>query len=140
MTTAEDIVKQLDLAPHPEGGYYRRTFSNADGPQDRGAMSAIYYLLEQDGFALWHRLDADELWFWHAGAPITLEIGEEKKADKTVILGPDVTRGQRPQVAIPANKWQRARSEGAWTLVSCAVSPGFLFETLDLHIEGRQAD
>lgn len=137
MITAKDIIEQLQLAPHPEGGFYRRTFCNAEGPGDRGKMSTIYYLLEQQGFALWHRFDADEMWFWHAGSPMTLEIGKNQTAEQTHLLGPDITAGQSPQLLIPANHWQRAKSNGAWSLVSCAVSPGFLFENLDLHIESR---
>ncbi|NVJ99573.1 MAG: cupin domain-containing protein [Alphaproteobacteria bacterium] len=135
--SAHDIIESLDLAPHPEGGYYRRTFDNATGPADRGKMSAIYYLLEQQGFALWHKFDADEIWFWNAGAPLTIEVGREKAAQQIFELGPELGSGQRPQAIIPANHWQRARTNGAWTLVSCAVSPGFLFETLDLHMESR---
>lgn len=132
MTSAQDIIKKLGLKPHPEGGHFRRTYRNAEAGSSRARCSAIYYLLNQEGFALWHRIDADELWHWHAGAPMTLEIGLDKTAPECQTLGPDIMGGERPQVHVPANHWQRARADGAWSLVSCVVSPEFMFETLEL--------
>jgi len=132
MNTVKDIAKQLDLRPHPEGGYYRRTYKNQHGPHERGHASAIYYLLEGGGFARRHKLDADELWFWHAGAPLTLEFNSSDEEVRRLLLGPDITNGERPQQLIPRDHWQRARSEGEWTLVSCCVSPGFMFETFEM--------
>lgn len=140
MTTAQDIIDQLDLAPHPEGGYYRRTYCNEEGPQDRGHASAIYYLIEQQSFALWHRVDADELWFWHAGAPALIETGAGPDADDSHLIGPNIVKGERPQLIIPSNVWQRVKSTGDWSLVSCVVSPGFLFETFEMHVESRPSD
>lgn len=137
MTEVKEIIRELDLSPHPEGGYYRRTFCNSEAPGDRGHGSAIYYLLEKEGFALWHRIDADELWFWHAGSPLVLEVGQNREAEDTHTLGPDLAAGQRPQAHVPKGMWQRAKTLGSWTLVSCVVSPGFLFENFDLHLEER---
>lgn len=138
MQTLQDIVTALDLEPHPEGGYYRRTFKNAEGPAteeggNRGFATAIYYLAEGSAFSQWHRTDGDELWFWHAGAPLTLEIREDDGNVVRKKLGCDIALGQEPQHLAPKNKWQRAKSDGDWTLVSCSVSPGFLFETFELE-------
>ncbi|SDE46127.1 cupin domain-containing protein [Kordiimonas lacus] len=132
MTNAQDIIKELGLKPHPEGGYFRRTYRNDVDGQQRGRCSAIYYLLDKEGFALWHRIDADELWHWHAGAPMTLEIGTDRTDATPHTLGPDILEGERPQVLVPANHWQRARADGAWSLVSCVVAPEFLFETFEI--------
>ncbi|SDE46100.1 MULTISPECIES: cupin domain-containing protein [Kordiimonas] len=140
MTTAQEIVEKLDLAPHPEGGYYRRTYRHEDGVSGRAFASSIYYLIEQKSFALWHRVDADELWFWHAGAPAVIETGADTKADETHTMSMDLAAGHKPQLVIHGNTWQRIRSTGDWTLFSSVVSPEFTFETLDLHIEGRPAD
>jgi predicted cupin superfamily sugar epimerase len=131
--TPAQLIEMLDLSPHPEGGYFRRTYQNSLGGGARGHATAIYYLLEGGDFAKWHKIDADELWLWHAGAPLTLEIKEENGVTEQSTLGPDVLEGQRPQVLVPGEYWQRARSEGNWTLVSCVVSPGFLFETFEME-------
>lgn len=133
----DDIIKTLKLEPHPEGGYYRRTYKNAQGPvtstgENRGHASAIYYLCEGNTFSRWHRVDGDELWFWHAGSPLTLELRDDVGV-RCLSLGPDLTAGQQPQHIVPAHVWQHAKSDGSWTLVSCAVSPGFLFETFEME-------
>lgn len=138
MITAADIIKELNLSPHPEGGYYRRLHQTPDETGGRGLMTAIYYLLEGGDFARWHKVDADELWFWHAGAPLTLEIcpGGPDSDIQEHILGTDLTKDEQPQVCVTAHQWQRAKSLGDFTLVSCAVSPGFLFDTYELAEEG----
>lgn len=85
-------------------------------------------------------MDADELWFWHGGAPAIIEMGANTVADESHTMGMDVVAGHKPQLVIPGNTWQRIRSTGDWTLFSSVVSPEFTFETLDLHIESRPAD
>ncbi len=132
MRTAQEVIAKLNLTPHPEGGYYRRTYQNEGGAEERGRATSIYYFLEGNDFAKWHRTDGDEIWFWHAGATLTLEIDLNKKGVQSFELGPDIFCGQHPQRLVPGNDWQRARANGDWTLVSCCVSPGFLFETYDL--------
>jgi len=145
MHSIQDIVRTLQLEPHPEGGFYRRTYKNEGGPpgpgktstvSNRGHASAIYYL-QMPEFSLWHRTDGDELWFWHAGAPLTLEVRQDDGSADAKTLGQDFASGQSPQLLAPANKWQRAKSLGNWTLVSCSVSPGFLFETYELEKRGN---
>ena len=133
----EKIVETLNLEPHPEGGYFRRTFKNELGPTNpdgstRGHASAIYFLQLSD-YSRWHRCDGDELWFWHAGAPLTLELREVDGSITTKKLGLDFSLGEQPQLLAPANQWQRAKSDGEWTLVSCSVSPGFLFEKFEME-------
>lgn len=141
MNSIDEIIRTLELIPHPEGGYYRRTYKNAEGPampgsapvgENRGFASAIYYLQMPD-YSLWHRTDGDELWFWHAGSPMRLEIRGTNGAASGQTLGLDMTAGQQPQLMVPGGQWQRAKSLGDWTLVSCSVSPGFLFETYELE-------
>lgn len=137
MKSIQDIIQRLELEPHPEGGYYRRTYKNAKGPEgpngeNRGFASAIYFL-QPPKFSTWHRTDGDELWFWHAGAPLTLEVRGEDGTVTAQKLGLELTAGEQPQLLAPANQWQRAKSDGDWTLVSCSVSPGFLFETFELE-------
>ena len=137
MQSKQDIIRTLALEPHPEGGYFRRTYKNDDGPitqngQNRGHATAIYYLHDGGTFSRWHRTDGDELWFWHAGAPLMLEIKEAGDVVTTKRLGCNFSNNEHPQHLVPKNQWQRAKSEGEWTLVSCSVSPGFLFDTFEM--------
>lgn len=127
--TADRIIAKLDLSPHPEGGWYRQTWA---GPivNGRASGTAILFLLKAGERSHWHRVDADEIWLWHAGAPLVLSLGERVARD--VILGPQVLGDQSPQILVPAGHWQAARSMGDYTLVSCTVSPGFRFDGFEL--------
>lgn len=131
--TADEIIAQLDLAPHPEGGWYRQTWVGAAGPEGRACGTAIYFLLRAGERSHWHRVDADEVWLHHAGAPLTLRIAATETGPATGgILGPDIAGGQRPQMVVPAGHWQAAETRGDWTLVGCTVAPGFRFEGFEL--------
>jgi predicted cupin superfamily sugar epimerase len=136
--TAEDVIRLLELKPHPEGGHYRETFRDprtADG--GRAASTAIYYLLRRGERAHWHRIDAVETWHWYAGAPIRLTLSPPDGQGATAhTLGPDLRAGCRPQLIVPTGWWQTAVSLGAWTLVGCTVAPGFRFEGFELAPEG----
>jgi len=134
-TTADDIIAQLALAPHPEGGWFRETFRDAPGPQGRAHSTAILFLLKAGEVSHWHRVDAVEMWHWYAGAPLLLEVAEES-VRREYKLGPDILAGQHPQGMVPAGAWQSARSLGAWTLVGCTVAPGFDFAGFELAPKG----
>ncbi|WP_181704612.1 cupin domain-containing protein [Chthonobacter rhizosphaerae] len=131
--TAKDIVRALGMQPHTEGGWYVETFrdpaTDADG---RSRSTAIYFLLGAGDVSAWHRVDAVEVWHWHAGAPLALTISPNGHDASSIRLGPDVLTGQRPQAVVPAHHWQTAESLGAWTLVGCTVAPGFRFEGFEL--------
>lgn len=124
--TADDIIAQLGLAPHPEGGWFRETYRAAAEDGQRAVATAIHFLLRAGERSHWHTVDADELWLWHAGAPLTLSIAETETgpAEDHTLVG-DIARGA-PQILVPAGHWQAARSTGDYTLVSCIVAPGFL--------------
>ncbi|MCE8439492.1 cupin domain-containing protein [Rhodovulum sulfidophilum] len=131
--TAEEIIATLGLAPHPEGGWYRETWVAPAGPGGRSSGTAIYYLLTEGQRSHWHRVDADEIWLYHAGDPLELSLAAtEAGPARELVLGPDLAAGARPQAVVPAGQWQAARPLGAWTLVSCTVSPGFRFEGFEM--------
>jgi predicted cupin superfamily sugar epimerase len=140
--TAAEIVRRLGLVPHPEGGHYRETFRDArlvDGT--RAASTAIYFLLAHGERSHWHRIDAVEVWHFHAGAPLLLETAATAESAVTrVTLGPDFAAGENPQAIVPAGAWQAAESRGAWTLVGCTVAPGFAFERFELAPKGWRPD
>ncbi len=133
--TADQIIAQLNLAPHPEGGYYRQTWvAENDG---RPTGTCIYFLLKAGESSHWHKVDAVEIWLFHAGAPITLSIAATDEGSATeFLLGADLGKGETPQVIVPKDHWQAARTSGDWTLVSCTVSPGFLFDGFTLAAPG----
>ncbi|MFO1013081.1 MAG: cupin domain-containing protein [Caulobacteraceae bacterium] len=134
--TAREIISLLDLAPHPEGGWYRQTFADVE-IDGRPASTVIYFLLEAGQVSHWHRIDAVEAWLYHAGAPLTLRLAPlEGGHIDTIVLGPDLDEGQRPQAIVPKGWWQSAVSRGVFTLVTCTVAPGFRFEGFELAPPG----
>ena len=146
--TAADVIRLLDLKPHPEGGHFRETFRDAPLPYapplagegrkkaPRSASTAIYFLLARGERAHWHRVDAAEIWHWHAGAALELDIAWASGQRERIRLGGDLAGGERPQGVVPPHAWQAARSLGDWTLVGCTVAPGFEFAYFELAPEG----
>jgi predicted cupin superfamily sugar epimerase len=132
--TAADIARLLDLKPHPEGGHFRETFRDTRADAGGRAVStAIYFLLARGERSHWHRVDAAEVWHFHAGAPLALEIAASAQGPITrVTLGCDLAAGEQPQALVPAHAWQAAQTLGDWTLVGCTVAPGFQFEGFEL--------
>ena len=128
---AKDVIFTLGMRPHPEGGWYARTFEDGEQADGRARSTAIYYLLEAGDASHWHRVDAVEVWHHYAGAPLQLRISDGKTVNEH-LLGPDLDAGQRPQVVVPKRAWQSAVSTGAWTLVGCTVAPGFQFSGFEL--------
>lgn len=129
--SAADIVRLLDLKPHPEGGHFRETFRDGRMVEGRAASTAIYYLLARGERSHWHRVDAAEAWHWYAGAPLLLRIAAGGRT-QDIHLGADLSAGDRPQAIVPAGDWQAAESLGDWTLVGCTVAPGFEFAGFEL--------
>ncbi|AHF85875.1 cupin [Rhizobium leguminosarum bv. trifolii WSM1689] len=128
----EDIIRELGMEPHPEGGWYAQTFRDTAGGE-RGHSTAIYYLLTRGQRSHWHRVhDAAEVWHYYAGAPLSLHRSEDGTASETLTLGTNLPAGERPQAIIPVNWWQSAETLGDFTLVGCTVSPGFEFSSFEM--------
>lgn len=127
--TADDLIKLLDLKPHPEGGWFRETYR--EGNAGRANSTAIYFLLKQGEQSLWHRVDAAEVWHFYRGAPLELRINKH-----VYLLGNDIDQAQAPQVVVPPNAWQAARTLGDYTLVGCTVAPGFDFDRFEIAPDG----
>ncbi len=130
--SADAIIRQLDLSPHPEGGWYRETFRDETQAGARSTSTAIYYLLKAGEYSHWHRVDAAEIWHYYLGAPLVLTISENGVDARALRLGADIAAGERPQWVVPVNAWQTAETLGAWTLVGCTVAPGFEFTGFEL--------
>jgi predicted cupin superfamily sugar epimerase len=137
MSEADRLIKLLNLRPHPEGGWFRETFRDSKGSNGRAHSTAIYFLLRRGEISRWHRIDAAEIWHWHAGAPLELRIGKVLSRSKRRVLGNRVVRKEAPQIVVPAKHWQSARTLGAYTLVGCTVAPGFEFSKFELATSGK---
>ena len=136
MSLPDQIIARLGLKPHPEGGHYAETWRHTPEDGGRGAGTAIYYLLRAGERSHWHRIDATEIWHFHAGDPLVLRLSEDGKAERAVILGGDITGGQAGQMVVLPHVWQAAEPLGAWVLVSCTVSPAFSFEGFEMAPKG----
>lgn len=134
--SAAEVIRLLELKPHPEGGHYRETFRDPAGPEGRGFSTAIYYLLDVGETSEWHRVDAAEIWHHYAGAPLVITLSPNGHDAVAHHLGKDLAAGQRPQIVVPAGHWQSATSLGAWTLVGCTVAPGFAFSGFEMAPPG----
>ena len=138
MDRVAELIRDLDLAPHPEGGFYREIWRGrlgvepADGRGGRAALTSIYFLLPAGAISRWHRVTSDEIWHHYEGAPLELLLmpPDEPRLERHRLgpLGPD----QAPVRCVPAHWWQAARSLGAYTLVGCTVGPGFEFADFEM--------
>ena len=139
--TAGEVIAELGMQPHPEGGHFVEIFRDRPSTGERGAVTSIYFLLKSGEISRWHRVDAVEIWNWYAGAPLKVAIAElEGVPPKEHLLGSNVLAGARPQLVVPANAWQSARSLGEWTLVGCTVAPAFEYSGFELAPEGWEPE
>lgn len=128
---AAEIIEALGMREHPEGGWYVETFRDSDGGT-RSHSTAIYYLLQAGERSHWHRVrDAAEIWHFYAGDPLLLRISDGTSI-RSVTLGIDLGKGERPQAVVPADAWQAAEPLGSFTLVGCTVAPGFEFSSFEM--------
>jgi predicted cupin superfamily sugar epimerase len=135
---AAALVRELGLAPHPEGGFYRELFRSRrmvrtdDGRSERWAATTIYYLLRGTDANRWHRVASDEVWHWYEGAPLELHLLDPQLSrHKMETLGP-VGGSSAPVQVVPAGCWQAVRCPGDFTLAGCTVAPGFEFSDFRL--------
>ena len=128
---ARQLITSLDLAPHPEGGWYRelyRSETQVETPRGtRSALTQIYYLLEPGQFSRWHVIESDEIWHFYAGG--TLELfsydPQTRQIERSLLGNP--LDGHGSVAVIKAGNWQAARVTDGFALVGCSVAPGFEF-------------
>ncbi len=137
-TRAEELIRRLDLAPHPEGGWFRETFRSTlevdplDGRPRRAALTGIYFLLTRGQFSRWHRVASDEIWTHVEGDPLRLVTFAPRSGEvEESLLGPfglaDGERDVAPQRVVRAGVWQAAEPLGGFACGACFVGPGFDF-------------
>jgi predicted cupin superfamily sugar epimerase len=134
------LIARLDLAPHPEGGWYRQTWRAAAAEGTRAGGTLIHFLLEAGQRSHWHRVDADEVWLWQGGDRLHLSIAAEAAGPVCVTpIGPDPCAGDSLQAVVPCGYWQAAEllpGPCGFVLVACAVVPGFDFAGFELAAPG----
>ena len=137
MSDAKALIDALELQPHPEGGWYRETWRAAAAPGERASATAILFLLEEGRRSHWHKVDATELWLFHAGSALRLEIAATGNGPVRIArVGNDLAGGEQPQLIVAPDEWQSAEADRGWALVSCIVSPGFEFAGFTLAPPG----
>lgn len=126
------LITRLGLAPHPEGGHFRRCYASALHTGGRPAVTAIHYLLVRGERSHWHRVDADECWHWQQGGTLELRMLDPHGRSLHVCRLGGAEAGETPMQIVPAGWWQSARPLENFSLVACTVSPGFVWEGFEL--------
>jgi uncharacterized protein len=149
MITAEDLIRRLNLIPHPEGGYYRETYRcpeklprtalAARYDSARAAGTAIYYVLTAETYSRLHRLRSDEIYHFYLGDPVTMLHLCPDGTTRELVLGSNILRGELSQVVIPRDVWQGSFvcPGGRFALLGATVAPGFDFADYEA---GERAD
>ena len=133
MLSAAEMIRLLELEPHPEGGHYRQTFRDArDGRRPRRVDRDLFPARAWRALALAPGRCGGGLALLRRRADRARDRGDAKGPVERLTLGPDIAAGERPQAIVPAHAWQAARSLGEWTLVGCTVAPGFEFKGFEL--------
>ncbi len=140
-------ISKLGLEPHPEGGYFKRTFESQEQITDqeltvhfegkRMLYTSIYFLLTSNDVSHFHRLQSDELWYYHAGSPLSVHMIDENGEYTEHKLGLNLENGEVPQVLVPKNTifGSSIKDRETFSLVGCMVSPGFEYQDFELFTQ-----
>jgi len=137
------LINQLNLKPHPEGGYFRETYRSSGiylmDEKTRSYSTSIYFLLTSESFSSFHRIKQDEIWHFYLGSPIELHTISQQGFHQKYSIGSNIYANENLQLVVPANHWFAAKvmEKDSYSLVGCTVSPGFDFE--DLEIANRES-
>ncbi len=129
-----ELIEELDLKPHPEGGFYKETYRSIDSiDDDRSLMTSIYFLLTSDHVSHFHRIKSDEHWYFHEGSSLTVHLLNDKGHEE-LKLGSNFDKGESFYQMVPKNTifGSSVDTPNGYALVSCAVSPGFDFRDFEL--------
>ena len=141
---AKHLINELDLRPHPEGGYFREIFRSANKVQPldrrlaRSALTTIYFLLVKGQYGRWHRVASDEAWHFYEGDPLELYWIDCRDVVHQEVLGTG-TSSAHPMCVASAGCWQAARPLGEYSFLGCTVAPGFEFQDFEMLPEGSAA-
>lgn len=139
----ENIVRNLNLFEHPEGGFYKEVYRSSgimskdtlDGfDGDRNYCTSIYFLLTSENFSAFHRIKQDEIWHFYEGSPLYVHVIDKEGKYKRNEVGIDIANGQSPQLVVPAGCWfaSSVKEKNSYSFVGCTVAPGFDFKDFEL--------
>ncbi len=140
----QQLVKKLQLEPHPEGGFFRETYRSEGFVSenqlsngfvgDRNYATCIYFLLVSGNFSAFHRIKQDEIWHFYSGSPILLHTICPNGNYELIEIGNNLDAGEVPQFVVPANYWfaSEVKNPDSYSLAGCTVSPGFDFRDFEL--------
>lgn len=137
----KNIVEQLNMLPHPEGGYYKEEYRSKDiisnlpnFSGDRNYCTSIYFLLTSANFSGFHRIKQDEIWHFYSGSPLAVHVIDLDGNYTKHIIGMNIENNQFPQLTVPANCWfaSSVENEDSYSFVGCTVAPGFDFDDFEL--------
>jgi uncharacterized protein len=145
--TAKELISMLQLEPHPEGGFYSRTYASEEAiiaealpkrfTADRLFSTAIYFLLEGKDYSAFHRIKSDELWHFYTGDGLHIYVIHPDGRGERLLLGNDLANGYRFQQVVKAGCWfaSKPANENSFSLVGCTVAPGFDFADFEMAKE-----
>lgn len=146
---AQDIIKLLNLQPHPEGGFFKETYRSNEFidssalPKryvgNRVVSTCIYYLLTPDSYSAMHRVKSDELFHFYLGDTVEMLQLLPQGTSKVIKLGSNLLDGEHLQVPVPQNTWQGCRlvSGGQFALMGATVAPGFEYQDFELATQAE---
>lgn len=146
MINHDEIIKRIELIPHPEGGYYREIYRSEEKidinhlpERFNGARSfstSIYYMLVKEQISVFHKLKSDEIWHFYYGSPLFIHLLDTKSGYNKLKLGNNLLDGEIPQFIIPKETFFAAEvvDKKSFALIGCTVSPGFEFADFEFGI------
>ena len=130
---SDELKKCYALEKHPEGGWFSEVYTSEAASDGRPLAGSIYFLLDKDDISHFHRIDCDELWYFHEGCGLVLTIAD-KDGGRRLFLGNDISEGQSAMVLIPRGCAFAAENldPGSYSFISCATAPKFSYEGFEL--------
>jgi uncharacterized protein len=141
MNTSERVkflVENLQLSPHPEGGFYKETYRSSQSKEtpsgERNLLTSIFFLLTSENVSRFHRIKSDELWYFHEGSSLTVHLLNESGYRKLNLGNQMFNSHTLPFGTVKAGTifGSTVDDPNSYALVSCAVAPGFDFRDFEL--------
>jgi len=130
--TKQDYIQVLQLEKHVEGGWFKEVYASSVIYDNRPTMTSIYFLLDETNFSAYHKLTADETWYFHDGNPLHISMIDLDGNLHDVVLGKNIKQGEVLSYVVPKGWVFGSYVDKGFSLVSCAVSPGFTYEDFKL--------